>query len=77
MAVKMKALEERFARLQEIITQVEQGSLSLDESIAAYAEGMKLASSCRQTLDELTAKVQAVREQALSAPPPSSEQPPL
>ncbi len=65
MAGKMKTLEQRFARLQEIIAKLEQGSLSLDESIEVYAEGMKLTASCRETLSEMTAKVKAAREQAL------------
>ena len=61
---KMHSLEERFAQLQEIISKLEQGNLSLDESIEAYTVGMKLAASCRSTLDEMQAKVQAAREQA-------------
>ncbi len=65
MAGKMKTLEERFTELQNIISKLEQGNLSLDASIEAYAQGMKLAASCRSTLDEMQAKVQAAREQAL------------
>lgn len=62
MEKKMKALEERFADLQQIIDRLEQGTQSLDESIADYARGMQLAASCRRTLDEMNARVQKARE---------------
>ncbi|MBO8415764.1 MAG: exodeoxyribonuclease VII small subunit [Proteobacteria bacterium] len=57
-----KALEERFAELQQIIEKLEQGTLPLDESIAAYARGMQLSASCRKTLDEMNEKVKKARE---------------
>lgn len=59
---KNKALEERFAELQQIIEKLERGTLPLDESIAAYARGMQLSASCRQTLDEMNDKVKKARE---------------
>ncbi len=73
MEKKMKALEERFAELQQIIERLEQGSQSLDESIADYARGMQLAASCRRTLDEMNERVRKARElldQPAEAAPP-------
>ncbi|MCI6085350.1 exodeoxyribonuclease VII small subunit [Selenomonas sp.] len=47
---KEPTFEEALARLQDIVTKMEQGDLPLQELITQYSEGMKLAAACSQSL---------------------------
>ncbi len=58
---KMSSLEERLGELEQLTARLESGELSLDESIQAYTEGMKIAVSCKKSLDEMSEKIAAVR----------------
>jgi exodeoxyribonuclease VII small subunit len=53
-----KDFENQLARLQEIVTSLEQGDLPLEKGIALFKEGTELARSCRQQLKEARHKVQ-------------------
>jgi exodeoxyribonuclease VII small subunit len=44
--------EEAAARLETIVRQMEAGSLSLDESVKAYEEGLKLVKFCEKELNK-------------------------
>lgn len=39
-------------RLDEITKQLEQGGLSLEEAVALYGEGAKLAAACQKELEQ-------------------------
>ena len=52
-----KKFEDAMARLEEIVQSLESGNLSLEESIKAFEEGMKLARFCSQKLEEAEKKV--------------------
>lgn len=43
--------ETALARLEALVTQMESGSLPLDQSLAAYEQGVELARVCQQRLD--------------------------
>ncbi|MBQ3286989.1 MAG: exodeoxyribonuclease VII small subunit [Firmicutes bacterium] len=58
MARKGKTFEEQLGRLEETVQRLEQDELSLDEMLKLYAEGVELARSCRERLDEATARLQ-------------------
>ena len=58
MAKKGKTFEEQLGRLEETVQRLEQDELSLDEMLKLYAEGVELARSCRERLDEATARLQ-------------------
>ena len=58
---KMSSLEERLEALEQLTAKLESGQLSLDESIQAYTEGMKIALSCKKSLDDMTQKVETVK----------------
>jgi exodeoxyribonuclease VII small subunit len=45
-------------RLQAIVEELEGGSLSLEESIARYVEGVKLSRRLTQTLDEAEKRIE-------------------
>ncbi len=49
--------EDAMARLEEIVQSLESGELSLEDSIKAFEEGMKLAKFCSKKLDEAEKKV--------------------
>ena len=44
--------EEAAAELENIVRQMESGSLSLDESVKAYEEGLKLVKFCEKELNK-------------------------
>jgi len=41
----------RLARLQEIVTRLEAGTLPLEEGLALYKEGVGLSTACREQLE--------------------------
>lgn len=49
-----KALE----RLETIVTELERGELSLDESLKIFEEGVKLSKTCLKMLDDAERKVE-------------------
>lgn len=49
--------ETKLKRLQEIVNLLDQSSVSLDESIKLYEEGMEIAFELRKILDEAELKI--------------------
>lgn len=54
--------EKLYAKLDERVAKLEQGGLSLEESIALYEEGMTLARACQERLDEAELKITKLKE---------------
>ncbi len=54
------SFEDTYRRLEEIIQKLEEGTLSLDESVSLYEEGMQLARHCGQKLDAAELKITEV-----------------
>ena len=56
---KLRSLsfEDGYELLEQVIQQLEQGELSLDESVSLYEEGMQLALHCGKQLDDAEMKV--------------------
>jgi len=50
--------EAAFAELEATVRRLESGDLSLDDSIALYERGMRLAKQCSQALDSAELRVQ-------------------
>ncbi len=57
MATKKMTFEEALSRLEEIVSQLESGEITLDKSIAAFEEGQKLVKFCLEKLNEAETKV--------------------
>ena len=57
MAAKKKPFEESMARLVEIVSILERGESTLDESLALFEEGTKLAAACSKQLDQAEQKI--------------------
>ena len=50
--------EQALARLEQIVTAIEEGEVPLEQSIDKYAEGVELVKQCRQILDSAEKKIQ-------------------
>ena len=60
MAKKDKQIqfEEAFKRLDEIVTKLESGDLSLEESMTLFEEGITLTKTCKTRLEAAEQKIQ-------------------
>jgi len=50
--------EDALSQLENIVEKLERGELSLDESLAAFEEGIKLSRICSKRLDEAEKKIE-------------------
>ncbi len=50
--------EKALSRLETIVTELETGDLSLDDSLKIFEEGVKLSKTCLKMLDEADRKVE-------------------
>ncbi len=51
------SFEEQILKLEDTVRKLESGDISLDESLALFEEGVKLAKSCQEQLDKAEKKV--------------------
>lgn len=56
------SFEEALSRLEVIVEKLEDESITLDESIALYEEGIILSKKCTETLEEAELRIQNVAE---------------
>jgi exodeoxyribonuclease VII small subunit len=63
-AKKEPTFEERLARLEEIVEELETGEVGLDASLTLYAEGAELIKVCRKDLKEAEDRIQKLTESA-------------
>jgi exodeoxyribonuclease VII small subunit len=54
--------EKAMSKLEEIALNLEEGNLSLDESIRQFEKGMQLAKFCREKLDEAERKIEILQK---------------
>ena len=52
-----KGFEESMKELEEIVSKLENGDATLDESLAYFEKGIKLSKSCQKMLDTAEKKV--------------------
>ncbi len=52
--------EAAYARLEEVLSRLQIGNMTLDESLAAYEEGMALAAHCQALLDAAELRIEAL-----------------
>lgn len=50
--------EDALLRLESIVEELERGELSLEESLAAFEEGIRLSRICSKQLDEAERKIE-------------------
>lgn len=63
MARKKIDFEERLQTLEELVEQMEDGELSLEESLKAFEQGIKLTRECQSALTAAEQKVQVLIEE--------------
>ncbi len=55
--------EDNLNRLEEIVRKMESGELSLEESLKAFEEGIKLSRLCGKKLDEAERRIETLLQQ--------------
>lgn len=55
--------EEALGRLEDIVKKMEAGDMTLEESLKAFEEGIKLARLCSRRLDEAERRVEILLKQ--------------
>ncbi len=60
-ARKKEGFEALYRRLEETVARLEEGGLTLAESLELYEEGMKLARRCQELLQEAELRVTQLR----------------
>ena len=60
---KLKEFEKSLQRLEKIVGRMESGELGLEESLAQFEQGIKLAKSCQDTLANAELKVEQLIEE--------------
>lgn len=65
------SFEEAYRQLEAVVQKLEAGGLPLEESIALYEEGMRLAQICSRQLDAAELRVTQITTEAMepAAPP--------
>ncbi|MBQ7707540.1 MAG: exodeoxyribonuclease VII small subunit [Lachnospiraceae bacterium] len=53
-------IEDAFKRLEEINEQLENQETSLKDSLALYAEGVKLVNACKENLEGVEKEIQII-----------------
>ena len=62
MAAKKLTFEQQIARLEEIVSALEQGDVQLADSLALFEEGTKLVSLCSGMLDNAQQQIMKLRK---------------
>ena len=52
-----KSFESQIENLEKIVAELENGELSLDESVSKFEEGIKISKECNKTLEEAEMKI--------------------
>ena len=62
MAKKTPQLEQSLDSLEALVERMESGELTLEESLQAFEQGVKLTRECQQALSQAEQKVQQLME---------------
>ncbi|MBP3481432.1 MAG: exodeoxyribonuclease VII small subunit [Clostridia bacterium] len=60
--------EESLARLEKIVRQLEDGDVTLDDSVKLFEEGIKLSGICSEYLKNAQQKVEILMENGTDTP---------
>jgi exodeoxyribonuclease VII small subunit len=52
------SFEEAYERLEDVLSRLQMGNMSLDDSLTAFEEGMALAAHCQALLDAAELRVE-------------------
>ncbi|HEY7908119.1 MAG TPA: exodeoxyribonuclease VII small subunit [Thermomicrobiales bacterium] len=71
------SFEGAYARLEEVLSRLQMGNMTLDDSLAAYEEGMALAAHCQTLLDAAELRVEALERVTDAADGDDDDEPPF
>ncbi|MBT3362933.1 MAG: exodeoxyribonuclease VII small subunit [Chloroflexi bacterium] len=57
MDTKEPSFEQLLTKLEEVVSKLDAGDLTLEQSLALYEEGMKLSKQCNQLLNAAELKI--------------------
>lgn len=60
MNIDSLSYEEAYQQLEHVITQLESGELSLEDSVTLYEQGKQLSAHCQMLLEKAELKIQQV-----------------
>ncbi len=66
-AKSKQPFEDLYRQLEETVARLEQGGLSLDDSLAAYEEAVALAQRCQQLLERAELRITRLKESLAGA----------
>lgn len=58
-----KSFEEQMEELEKIVTELENGRLSLDESVKKFEDGIKISKECNDMLEKAENKIKILINQ--------------
>jgi exodeoxyribonuclease VII small subunit len=58
-----KSFEEAISQLEEVVSKLEKGEQSLDDSIDIFQKGIELSKYCNRKLDEVEKKISILIEE--------------
>ncbi len=61
---KIADFEKNLNKLEDLVKQLENGELSLDESLKQFEEGISIARECQTSLSEAEQRIQILTENA-------------
>jgi exodeoxyribonuclease VII small subunit len=59
---KDESFEALYGRLEEAVTKLEKGGLTLEESLALYEDGVELAKRCQELLQQAELRITRLQE---------------
>jgi exodeoxyribonuclease VII small subunit len=57
------SFEQSLSRLEKIVDSLEQGDISLDESLKMYEEGIQLSKACMETLNTAELRIKKLTKE--------------
>jgi len=66
--VNALSFEQALAGLTELVEKLESGELPLEESVAAFEQGVKLSRRCEQLLDQADQRLQVLDDNTAERP---------
>ena len=62
----MADFEKQLTALEKVVERLEQGDLSLEESVQLFEEGIKLSDECKKELEAAEGKIQLLVDRGMS-----------
>jgi exodeoxyribonuclease VII small subunit len=57
------SFEQALKKLTDIVTKIESGQISLEQSLSQYEEGMELIKRCREILEKAEKKIEEISKE--------------